>query len=434
MPYSNSNIPDRIKKLPDKAKEIWISAFNSAYKQYNKDEEKANATAWANVKNKFKQTAQGRWIAKSLLEKVAAICPGSKIRSKGKGQGLGRGKGKGPMGKPINKTKSEPFRLYFSMQKTFNKDMKDVVKELEIGDEIPEFLQDMELESGVYSWGRASTPKVDSDGEKVIIPDEVIEAMTNSAYNKIFHSHDHQDISTGTLKFLGRVPQLKDELILVERMNEYHPAFKNYAGSIKNGNITHYSVGGDATISYDPSDGSRVRTVKRLNEISRTSYPGNDDANISGMFFVKSKQGGYAYKTNGVNEMEIEEIMKKLEELEKSFSERLEGLEKFKKDLEDSKLDDNDDAEPEKTASDTGEESEPTEPVEEVKKPAEDADKVEKMLNEKIEKIVDSKLATKIEKSKAVTKVEPIAKTKKDDNEILSFLQDSNRKSLVGGK
>ena len=54
MPYSKENPPDRIKDLPAGAQEIWISAYNSAHDQYNGDEARANATAWAAVKKKYK--------------------------------------------------------------------------------------------------------------------------------------------------------------------------------------------------------------------------------------------------------------------------------------------------------------------------------------------------------------------------------------------
>lgn len=54
--------PDRIKGLPQSGKKIWIAAFNSAYKQYNGSEQKANATAWAAVKKAgFKKDASGTW-------------------------------------------------------------------------------------------------------------------------------------------------------------------------------------------------------------------------------------------------------------------------------------------------------------------------------------------------------------------------------------
>jgi len=60
MPYSKDNIPNSIKELPSKAQDIFISAFNSAFEQYN-DEEKATVTAWTAVKKVFKKK-DGNWI------------------------------------------------------------------------------------------------------------------------------------------------------------------------------------------------------------------------------------------------------------------------------------------------------------------------------------------------------------------------------------
>lgn len=62
MPYILSNPPKRIKSLPAKAKKIWIAAFNSAYKQYDKNEKKANQVAWSAVKKAgYKKGSDGVW-------------------------------------------------------------------------------------------------------------------------------------------------------------------------------------------------------------------------------------------------------------------------------------------------------------------------------------------------------------------------------------
>src|SRR5574343_304324 len=60
MPYDKP--PDKIKGLPKHAKEIWMAAFNSAWDEYEGDEAKANATAWAAVKKAgYYQDSQGKW-------------------------------------------------------------------------------------------------------------------------------------------------------------------------------------------------------------------------------------------------------------------------------------------------------------------------------------------------------------------------------------
>lgn len=62
MPYTIDKPPEQIKALPKHAQEIWISAFNSAFEQYDKDEAKASATAWAAVKKDYKQDEEGNWV------------------------------------------------------------------------------------------------------------------------------------------------------------------------------------------------------------------------------------------------------------------------------------------------------------------------------------------------------------------------------------
>lgn len=61
MPYEKkAELPDEVKALPEHAHEIWMSAFNSAWEQYE-DEEKAFATAWAAVKKKYRKEGD-RWV------------------------------------------------------------------------------------------------------------------------------------------------------------------------------------------------------------------------------------------------------------------------------------------------------------------------------------------------------------------------------------
>lgn len=62
MPYTTTNPPSRISKLPKAAQSIWIAAYNSAYAQY-KNEESANKVAWAAVKRKYKKVGD-KWVKK----------------------------------------------------------------------------------------------------------------------------------------------------------------------------------------------------------------------------------------------------------------------------------------------------------------------------------------------------------------------------------
>ncbi|KKL84372.1 hypothetical protein LCGC14_1965400 [marine sediment metagenome] len=63
MPYTIENPPEAIEMLPKHAIEIWVSAFNAAFKQYNGDEGKSAGTAWAAVKMKYKKVGD-KWVAK----------------------------------------------------------------------------------------------------------------------------------------------------------------------------------------------------------------------------------------------------------------------------------------------------------------------------------------------------------------------------------
>jgi len=64
MPYTVDNPPDALEGLPKHLIEIWVAAYNSAFKQYNGNEGKAAGTAWAAVKTKYKKNEQGKWVAK----------------------------------------------------------------------------------------------------------------------------------------------------------------------------------------------------------------------------------------------------------------------------------------------------------------------------------------------------------------------------------
>lgn len=76
MPYkSTKELPESVRdNLPDHAQEIYQEAFNSAWDQYDKPEERrggadreetAHKVAWAAVKKKYeKDEGSGRWKVK----------------------------------------------------------------------------------------------------------------------------------------------------------------------------------------------------------------------------------------------------------------------------------------------------------------------------------------------------------------------------------
>ncbi|MGH7890092.1 MAG: ChaB family protein [Thermodesulfobacteriota bacterium] len=72
MPYDSiSGLPDPVKRnLPKHAKEIYLEAYNSAWEQYAKPEDRrgddtreetAHKVAWAAVKKKYKKDGE-KWV------------------------------------------------------------------------------------------------------------------------------------------------------------------------------------------------------------------------------------------------------------------------------------------------------------------------------------------------------------------------------------
>ena len=73
MPYkSKADLPENVKNvLPEHAREIYMEAYNSAWEQYDKPEERrgdssreetAHRVAWSAVKNKYEKDEEtGMW-------------------------------------------------------------------------------------------------------------------------------------------------------------------------------------------------------------------------------------------------------------------------------------------------------------------------------------------------------------------------------------
>jgi cation transport regulator len=75
MPYgSKAELPAAVRKLPEHAQTIWMAAFNAAYKQYDGDEQKAFAVAWAAANKHKEANASGRarreWNPDSSLTQI----------------------------------------------------------------------------------------------------------------------------------------------------------------------------------------------------------------------------------------------------------------------------------------------------------------------------------------------------------------------------
>jgi len=78
MPYPTlASLPDAVKALPKHAQEIFQGAFNAAFKQYEGDEAKSAATAWAAVKTKYEKK-DDKWVAKEAVHphgEHTCVCP-----------------------------------------------------------------------------------------------------------------------------------------------------------------------------------------------------------------------------------------------------------------------------------------------------------------------------------------------------------------------
>ena len=66
MPYRKiTDLPESVQKhLPKHAQEIYLEAFNNAWKQYDGNEVTAHKVAWSAVKKEYVKNEEGKWIKK----------------------------------------------------------------------------------------------------------------------------------------------------------------------------------------------------------------------------------------------------------------------------------------------------------------------------------------------------------------------------------
>lgn len=65
MPYQSlGDLPESVRNtLPHHAQEIYKEAFNSAYEQYDHEEERSHKVAWSAVKKEYlKDPESGEWV------------------------------------------------------------------------------------------------------------------------------------------------------------------------------------------------------------------------------------------------------------------------------------------------------------------------------------------------------------------------------------
>ena len=64
MPYkTKKDLPDSVKdNLPAHAQDIYKEAYNSAWDDYDRDEERAHRVAWGAVKKSYHKNDDGKWV------------------------------------------------------------------------------------------------------------------------------------------------------------------------------------------------------------------------------------------------------------------------------------------------------------------------------------------------------------------------------------
>lgn len=74
MPYSEiAKLPGAVRNLPKHGQEIWMAAYNSAYDEYDGDEEKCNATAWAAVKKAGYVKRGDKWVVEAAPSSESVV-------------------------------------------------------------------------------------------------------------------------------------------------------------------------------------------------------------------------------------------------------------------------------------------------------------------------------------------------------------------------
>jgi cation transport regulator len=64
MPYETKrDLPESVRNvLPAHAQDIYKEAFNSAWDEYDHDEERAHRVAWGAVKHSYHKNSDGEWV------------------------------------------------------------------------------------------------------------------------------------------------------------------------------------------------------------------------------------------------------------------------------------------------------------------------------------------------------------------------------------
>lgn len=74
MPYPrNDALPTSVKVLPEDAQTIFRNAFNSAFKEYDGDEQTSNKVAWAAVKRVYEKNEAGSWVKRETIKSFVIL-------------------------------------------------------------------------------------------------------------------------------------------------------------------------------------------------------------------------------------------------------------------------------------------------------------------------------------------------------------------------
>ena len=70
MPYDRlSDLPDSVRdNLPKHAQEIYRAAYNSAWDQYDHEEDRAYRVAWGAVEREYHKNDDGKWVKGASAE------------------------------------------------------------------------------------------------------------------------------------------------------------------------------------------------------------------------------------------------------------------------------------------------------------------------------------------------------------------------------
>lgn len=307
--------------------------------------------------------------------------------------------------------------LIFSKTKTV-----DFTKGFEVMDGAPEIFRTLNIEPGRYSYGPITSSEIDTDGDRLIVPDEVLRQLVQPPYNKVYIGHQQNQIPAGVIKFAGRVPEFENP-IMIEKLNEGHPDVENIWKSQIEGALDAYSISGKADSEKvwndDLQDYEIVRRVTLLVEVSKVGTPANRDAMVHGLFIAKSGKDVTLFGGNKMSEEYVKKddlVAFKKEMLDDVNKAIKDSFESFKKEAEPEKpADEESEEEPKEEEASAEEPAKEGEPKPEPTTEPEAEPDVQKMVKTEVDKQL-SELKKSLVTDKAVPKEPVKKKVQNNDN------------------